>query len=90
MPAKVERNMFFHFRREMDISGTKVKKICAFPTCKKKLTLVDYPCRCEKIYCSQHRFPTDHVCPFNYKKLGETELLKTMSSPILSSKVQAI
>lgn len=74
----------------MDLSGNKGKHICAFPSCKKKLLLTDYPCRCEKTYCAKHRFPDDHVCPVNYKKLGQTELLKTMSSPILANKVDRI
>ena len=46
------------------------KKVCAYQSCNKKLKKVDQimgKCRCENIYCSQHRLPESHMCTIVYK-----------------------
>lgn len=62
---------------------------CEFPGCKKKLDLVSQSikCRCNKTYCLTHRLVENHACPFNYFKENQEILNKTMSTPIVASKV---
>ena len=45
-------------------------------TCKKKLGLVSFPCKCEFIFCSKHRYSSQHSCTYDYKKHYEIEYLK--------------
>lgn len=35
---------------------------CQYNTCKKKLCITDFPCKCEKRYCQFHRLPELHEC----------------------------
>ena len=44
--------------------------------CNKKLSLIDYSCRCGNFYCSKHRLPELHNCKFDYKELGKEILDK--------------
>ena len=44
--------------------------------CKKKLGLMPFKCRCEKIFCSLHRYAEDHNCNFDYKEMGQNKIRK--------------
>ena len=63
---------------------------CEFESCKKKLDLTAFPCKCTKFYCSLHRISEDHACTYDYVADARRELLKTMSSPVLAAKVAII
>jgi len=43
-------------------------------SCKKKLGLTGFTCRCGGQFCSLHRYSDKHDCPFDYKALGEQEI----------------
>jgi len=51
------------------------KKICAHEGCIKKLKLVELniKCKCNNVYCSEHRYYTDHNCCYDYKKDNNLE-----------------
>lgn len=75
----------------MDLSGNKTKiNRCAHPECKKKLGLLGFDCRCKKQFCSTHRAAEAHECEYDFKSDGKKELLKYMSSPVISAKVAVI
>lgn len=61
---------------EDDEEGTPAKKPkknrCT--TCKKKLGLTGFDCRCGGQFCSIHRYSDKHNCTFDYKALGEKEI----------------
>ncbi len=44
------------------------KQRCCNKNCIKKIKLTDYPCKCNKIYCINHRLPEEHDCDFNFKQ----------------------
>ena len=46
--------------------------------CNKKLGLVTYSCKCNKLFCSMHLHFTEHECTFNYKSDSEKYLEKQM------------
>lgn len=53
----------------------KQKIICSYVGCKKKIKLTEQimgKCRCNNIYCIQHRIPESHDCSFNYTMDKET------------------
>ena len=45
--------------------GKKKKNRCA--SCKKKLGLTGFTCRCGELFCSIHRYSDKHQCGFDYK-----------------------
>ncbi|XP_075256528.1 uncharacterized protein LOC142349015 [Convolutriloba macropyga] len=48
------------------------KPRCAI--CKKKLGLTGMSCRCGGLFCSLHRYPSDHECSFDYRTEGQNAL----------------
>jgi len=43
-------------------------------SCKKKLGLTGFTCRCGGQFCSIHRYSDKHECQFDYKAMGEKEI----------------
>ncbi len=68
----------------------KVPKRCQFETCRHKLGLVSFACRCGQYFCGEHRIAECHKCTFNYKEDHKKELLKYMSSPIVAAKIEVL
>jgi len=61
----------------MDNKSKKTKKPrCNHPECKKKLKLTDMPCRCKLSFCSKHRLPEQHKCPYNFKNENKEDFIK--------------
>jgi hypothetical protein len=50
------------------IDNNKIRKIrrCAVFNCNRKLKLTDFPCKCEKTFCSFHRYKELHNCDYDY------------------------
>jgi hypothetical protein len=51
---------------------------CSWETCKKKLGLTGFDCRCGGQFCSLHRYANEHNCTFDYKEHGKNEIRKNM------------
>lgn len=67
--------------------GKKKKSRCL--SCKKKVGLTGFTCRCGGLFCSIHRYSDKHECNFDYKELGAQEIRK--SNPVVvATKVQKI
>jgi len=49
---------------------------CNHKGCKKKLTLTDFKCKCNKKFCPKHRLPEQHNCNFDFKKYNKDEFIK--------------
>lgn len=58
-------------------------------TCKKKVGLTGFQCRCGGLYCSMHRYSDKHDCTFNYKELAQEQIRKN-NPVIVSQKIQKI
>lgn len=58
---------------------TKVlKKRCCADKCKKRITLIDFDCRCGNRYCGSHRHPETHNCTFDHQAFAKTNLQKQL------------
>jgi predicted nucleic acid binding AN1-type Zn finger protein len=53
-------------------------KRCECDGCNKKLVLTDFACKCEKYFCSTHRYVNDHKCNYDYKSEGINNLKKQL------------
>ncbi|KAL4216360.1 AN1-type zinc finger protein 6 [Mactra antiquata] len=58
-------------------------------TCKKKVGLTGFECRCGGLYCSLHRYSDKHECTFNYRELAQ-EQIRRNNPVIVGEKVQKI
>jgi len=45
-------------------------------SCRKRIGLTGFKCRCGNTYCGLHRYPEEHGCSFDYKTQGREELEK--------------
>ncbi|XP_035207026.1 AN1-type zinc finger protein 6-like [Stegodyphus dumicola] len=57
--------------------------------CKKKVGLTGFPCRCNGLFCSVHRYSNEHNCTFDYKQLGAQEIRKN-NPLVVGEKVKKI
>uniref|UniRef100_A0ACD5U960 Uncharacterized protein n=1 Tax=Avena sativa TaxID=4498 RepID=A0ACD5U960_AVESA len=45
-------------------------------TCRKKVGILGFRCRCEGTFCSVHRYSDKHDCGFDYKTAGREKIAK--------------
>ncbi|XVF05191.1 hypothetical protein REPUB_Repub05bG0150500 [Reevesia pubescens] len=43
-------------------------------TCKKRVGLTGFKCRCEMVFCGTHRYPEQHACTFDFKAMGKQQI----------------
>lgn len=71
-----------------DDKDTKKKKNrCA--TCRKKVGLTGFQCRCGGLYCAVHRYSDKHDCSFNYREMGAQEIRRN-NPVVVGEKIQKI
>jgi len=58
-------------------------------SCKKKLGLTGFSCRCGGLFCAVHRYSDKHECNFDYKAMGEKEISEA-NPLIVAAKVAKI
>lgn len=63
------------------------KQRCYF--CKKKTGLINFTCKCEKIFCSKCKNPEDHNCDFDYKEY-QKQLLQKKLVKVINDKIKLI
>ena len=74
--------------KEEEPKETKKKKNRCF-SCKKKLGLTGFSCRCGGLFCAVHRYSDKHECNFDYKAMGEKEISEA-NPLIVAAKVAKI
>jgi len=52
-------------------------------TCRKKVGIYGFLCKCEGYYCTVHRYPETHECLFDYKNEGKMKIIK--DNPIIKA-----
>jgi len=67
----------------------KKRSRCVLESCKRKVGLTGFDCRCGGLYCWEHRYSDKHNCKFDYKELGQDQIRK--NNPIvIGEKIQKI
>ena len=74
-----------------DSGKTRKKKrlCCAAKDCKKKINLLSLTCKCEKVFCTEHRMPEEHKCTFDWKTHGKS-LIAKKNPQVINSKITEI
>lgn len=70
-------------------SDKKLKKRNRCYTCRKKVGLTGFECRCGGVYCSLHRYSDKHGCSFDYRAEGQEQIRKN-NPVVVGEKVQKI
>ncbi|KAK4338326.1 hypothetical protein RND71_042813 [Anisodus tanguticus] len=52
-------------------------------TCRKKVGVIGFKCRCGSTFCGTHRYPEQHDCTFDYKSQGKEEIAK--ANPVIKA-----
>ena len=63
---------------------------CPVEGCNKKLSLVDFKCKCQNTYCAKHRVPDTHACSYDFRQEQTNNLMKHMSTAIVGNKLPVI
>jgi predicted nucleic acid binding AN1-type Zn finger protein len=79
-------------QQQMQLQGKQQqqKARCPVEGCNKKLTLVDFKCKCQNTYCAKHRVPDTHACSYDFRQEQTNLLMKHMSTAIVGNKIQVI
>ncbi|PIN05399.1 putative Zn-finger protein [Handroanthus impetiginosus] len=52
-------------------------------TCRKKVGLTGFRCRCGPTFCGTHRYPEKHGCTFDFKTMGKEAIAK--ANPVVKA-----
>ncbi|XP_010555326.1 PREDICTED: zinc finger A20 and AN1 domain-containing stress-associated protein 6-like [Tarenaya hassleriana] len=52
-------------------------------SCRKRVGLTGFKCRCGHTFCSQHRYSDKHNCVFDYKTVGQDAIAK--ANPVVKA-----
>uniref|UniRef100_A0A0E0HX42 AN1-type domain-containing protein n=1 Tax=Oryza nivara TaxID=4536 RepID=A0A0E0HX42_ORYNI len=58
-------------------------------SCRKKVGLTGFQCRCGGTFCSTHRYTEAHDCTFDYKKAGRDQIAK-QNPVVIAEKINKI
>ncbi|KAK9692370.1 hypothetical protein RND81_09G259600 [Saponaria officinalis] len=52
-------------------------------SCRKKVGLTGFNCRCGNVFCATHRYSDKHDCPFDYRTVGRDAIAK--ANPVIKA-----
>ncbi|XP_045795966.1 zinc finger A20 and AN1 domain-containing stress-associated protein 4-like [Trifolium pratense] len=52
-------------------------------TCRKRVGLTGFKCRCGSTFCGTHRYPEKHECGYDFKAIGRDEIAK--ANPVIKA-----
>lgn len=70
-----------------DKDAKKKKNRCG--TCRKKVGLTGFECRCGGLFCAIHRYSDKHDCSFDYREHGAAEIRRN-NPVVVGEKIQKI
>ncbi|KAG5874661.1 hypothetical protein JTB14_006512 [Gonioctena quinquepunctata] len=73
--------------KDGDKDAKKKKNRCH--TCRKKVGLTGFQCRCGNLFCAIHRYSDKHDCSFNYREMGAQEIRRN-NPVVVGEKIQKI
>lgn len=55
---------------------TKPKDRKRCESCRKKIGIYGFHCKCDGYFCTVHRYPESHQCSFDYRAEGREKIMK--------------
>lgn len=66
---------------------TKIANRCS--SCRKKVGVLGFKCKCGEVYCGVHRYPEKHECQFDFKSVGKEAI--ALANPVVKAdKIQRL
>lgn len=56
---------------------------CRCASCKKRVGLTGFTCRCGATFCGTHRYPEQHACAFDFKASGREAIAR--ANPVVKA-----
>lgn len=72
--AKVEREEEEELKPRT--GGTTAVQANRCTTCRRRVGLTGFKCRCGMTFCGTHRYPEQHACGFDFKSMGREQIAK--------------
>ncbi|XP_044506411.1 zinc finger A20 and AN1 domain-containing stress-associated protein 8-like [Mangifera indica] len=69
------------FGQNMEMKPKEVPNRCA--SCRKRVGLTGFNCRCGNLFCAVHRYSDKHECPFDYRTAAREAIAK--ANPVVKS-----
>ncbi|GMH07596.1 hypothetical protein Nepgr_009436 [Nepenthes gracilis] len=66
---------------EMEVKVMQGPNCCS--TCKKRVGLTGFSCRCGNLFCAVHRYSDKHNCPFDYRTAARDAIAK--ANPVVKA-----
>ena len=66
---------------ETTVGGATQANRCV--TCKRRVGLTGFKCRCGMTFCGTHRYPEHHGCSFDFKEMGREQIAK--ANPVVKA-----
>uniref|UniRef100_A0A6M2DF93 Putative an1-type zinc finger protein 5 n=1 Tax=Xenopsylla cheopis TaxID=163159 RepID=A0A6M2DF93_XENCH len=73
--------------KDSEKDSKKKKNRCT--TCRKKVGLTGFECRCGGLFCAVHRYSDKHDCGFDYRELGAQEIRRN-NPVVVGEKIKKI
>ncbi|KAF5727524.1 zinc finger A20 and AN1 domain-containing stress-associated protein 3 [Tripterygium wilfordii] len=67
--------------KENGAAATKRANRCT--TCRRRVGLTGFKCRCEMVFCGTHRYPEQHACDFDFKGMGREQIAQ--ANPLIKA-----
>lgn len=58
-------------------------------SCKKKVGILGFECKCDYVFCSKHRYASAHDCDFDYKEANQN-IIKKLNPQVKREKFERI
>ncbi|KAL5059395.1 hypothetical protein RYX36_030999 [Vicia faba] len=52
-------------------------------TCRKRVGLTGFSCKCGNLFCAMHRYSDKHECPFDYRTVGQEAIAE--ANPVIKA-----
>ncbi|KAL6196157.1 hypothetical protein ACLB2K_031772 [Fragaria x ananassa] len=81
--AKVEEEE----KKEEEVAAASHANRCT--SCRRRVGLTGFKCRCGMTFCGTHRYPEQHACGFDFRSMGREQIAK--ANPVIKGeKLQRI
>ncbi|XP_050369473.1 zinc finger A20 and AN1 domain-containing stress-associated protein 3 [Argentina anserina] len=71
------------------VEGAAANKPNRCTTCRRRVGLTGFKCRCGMTFCGTHRYPEQHACGFDFRSMGKEQIAK--ANPVIKGeKLQKI
>ncbi|CAD5172175.1 unnamed protein product [Musa acuminata subsp. malaccensis] len=76
MPENSGNAAALSFEMKISKQAPPLRYINRCSTCRKKVGLTGFRCRCGDLFCASHRYSDTHDCSFDYKAAGREQIAK--------------